>query len=153
MPTLETIMPERAGYISGMLSSDNTPVFGSRILITALDDGGTSRVVTPTKPYGVFSYSSPAGRYLVTYLPNNGYTFGQGVAWQYALTNYSLVLPSTPNGFRYRVEMPGTDETLPLSGTEPVWPTTVGATVVYRGKTLTCELLEEPQTVGPIFVH
>lgn len=65
----------------------------------------------------------------------------QAAAWQ-ANTNYALnaiVRPTTPNGRRYIA----TADAGSSAGSEPTWPTTVGATVVDGGITWTCAL--EPE--------
>lgn len=57
-------------------------------------------------------------------------------AWV-ASTNYAIgniVRPTVPNGYRYEA----TADTGSAGGSEPAWPTTVGATVVDSGITWTC---------------
>lgn len=51
----------------------------------------------------------------------------------YATTSPHFVTPTTPNGWRYECTTGGTS-----GGTEPTWPTTLGATVVDGTVTWTC---------------
>ena len=99
----------------------------------AVSGGSPSYAVNPTAADDVFFNEKPA--------PN----------WA-ASTAYVLGVircPNTGNGFFYEVTTAGT-----TAATEPVWPTTVGATVVNGTVTWTCRAstvtLATAQTVGTI---
>lgn len=88
--------------------------------------------------YVAAEYAGPVYRH--HYLDDPG-------AWV-ALTNYSIgnfVRPTTPNGFRYEVT---TDAGSAAAG-EPVWPLTVGTTVVDGGITWTCRTFAITDTNCP----
>lgn len=61
-----------------------------------------------------------------------------------ASTAYSLgdlVIPTTPNGYKYKVTTAGTSD-----GSEPTWPTTLGATVADGTVVWTCLSATHPIT-------
>lgn len=63
---------------------------------------------------------------------NHGQTWQSGLTL--SATTGDLVTPTTQNGFFYRCIVSGT-----TAGGEPVWPTTIGATVVSGTATLRCQ--------------
>jgi hypothetical protein len=88
--------------------------------------------------WGVLDDGFLANRYLNLHCADNG-----AEPW---VANTSFPLnqrssPTQPNGFEYVVTVSGT-----TGGTEPVWPTTIGNTVVSGGATFKCV---RPWTGGP----
>lgn len=101
---------------------------------------------TSTGPVGFIQFDNAGIQYLFLCDGTDGYQIDSTgavlkvnvtyTAWQ-ASHNYAIdeiVIPTVDNGFYYTV----TTDSGSSSGTEPVWPTTVGATIVDGGITWTC---------------